>query len=133
MTSETDLQRSIVLALSDNPRVRLFRNNVGEAWAGRNFTIRNGQLVAGSAHRIKYGLAVGSSDLIGWRSITITPEMAGSTIAAFTAIEVKTARGRTTEEQTSFLSIVRDMGGLSGIARSTEQASEIVTQFTGYR
>ena len=57
----------------------LFRNNCGTALAPD-----------GSGRRIKYGVAnPGGADLIGWESIEITPEMVGSKVAVFAAIECK--------------------------------------------
>jgi hypothetical protein len=40
------------------------------------------------------GLVKATADLIGWRSITITPDMVGTTVAIFASIEVKTPTGR---------------------------------------
>ena len=88
---------------------RIFRNNVGV------LQDRFGQYVA-------YGLCPGSSDLIGWTPLEITPEMVGKKLAVFTAIEVKTKEGRSTVEQDQFLKVVEAAGGIGFIARSTEEA-----------
>jgi len=61
---------------------RLFRNNVGV------FMDRRG-------NKIRVGLYPGSADLIGWRTITITPEMVGTQIAQFLSVEVKIRGGHT--------------------------------------
>lgn len=92
---------------------RLFRNNVGLA-----------KLPDGSI--LKYGLCNGSSDLIGFKQITITPEMVGQQIAVFTAIEAKSSVGRATPEQKNFLDMVIASGGIGGIARSVEDARKIL-------
>jgi ribosomal protein S19 len=42
------------------------------------------------ADPVQFGLCKGSADLIGWKRVTVTPEMVGSTVAVFTSIEVKT-------------------------------------------
>ncbi len=76
MKSETALQNEIRLELGKRSNVRMFRNNVG---------MING---------VQFGLCVGSSDLIGFKSMTITPEMVGQKIAVFTALEVKTEKGK---------------------------------------
>lgn len=83
-SDEQRIQNEIRLALGTGPS-RLWRNNTGALKDAR------GQLV-------RYGLCPGSSDLIGFRTITITPDMVGQQVAVFTAVEVKD-RGRPTEQQ----------------------------------
>lgn len=106
--SEQELQQRIRLELGHG-EVRLWRNNVGALRDER------GRLVS-------YGLCRGSSDLIGLRQLSITPEHLGQTLAVFCAIEVKTRRGRTTAEQQRFLAVVQELGGFSGVARSLPEA-----------
>lgn len=125
--SETDIQRQIQLALSDRD-TRLWRNNVGQGWQGHVVSIREGVVTLSSARRIQFGLAPGSSDLIGTHSVIVTPEMVGTRVALFTAIEVKSLRGRATEEQAAFLQTVQALGGLSGLARSLPDARLILNQ-----
>ena len=68
----------------------------------------------------------GGSDLIGYRKVTITPEMVGMEVPVFAAIEVKTARGRATEHQKAFIEHIRNAGGIAGIARSVDDAQNIL-------
>ncbi len=110
--SEQQVVQQVRATLSNGP-VRLFRNNSG-ALQDRNGTW------------VKYGLAVGSSDLIGLKSVTITPDMVGSTVAVFVALEGKSATGRTTEEQDAFLAMVRKAGGIAGVFRSLDDAKGIL-------
>jgi hypothetical protein len=49
--------------------------------------------------------ARGSADLIGYRSITITPDMVGQQVAVFASIEVKTPTGRIRPEQQQWLAV----------------------------
>lgn len=112
--SETDLMRAIQIECCRDPNVRLFRNNVGGAWVNGRFML--------------FGLGEGTSDLIGWRSITITPEMVGKRIAVFTGLEVKSKKGRATDEQLSFIQVVKDLGGISDLVRSVEQARAVLTR-----
>jgi hypothetical protein len=114
--SETIIQQEIRLALGSRSDLRLFRNQVGSLPDPRT-----GRLVT-------FGLAKGSADLIGWRTITVTPEMVGTQVAVFTSIEVKTPTGRIRPEQHSWLEAVRSTGGLAGVARSTTDALHIVDQ-----
>jgi len=75
---------------------------------------------------VQFGLARGSADLIGWRTITITPDMVGQQLAVFTSIEVKTEHGRVRPEQHAWQRTVSDAGGIAGIARSVRDANEII-------
>lgn len=121
---ETALQRRIQLELSDE-YTRVFRNNIGFAWQGSNFVIRNRRLIEGAARPVTYGLAEGSSDLIVPRSVIITPSMVGMRLLIFGAIETKET-GNPTPQQRQFIKVIRDLGGLAGIARNVEQAKAII-------
>ena len=112
---ETILQQNIRLALGTQPGLRLFRNNTG--------TLRDPK----TGRPIQFGLTRGSADLIGWRTVTVTPEMVGQQIAVFTSIEVKTPSGRVTPEQWTWLENVMRAGGIAGIARSVADALRITT------
>ena len=72
------------------------------------------------------GLCVGSSDLIGWSIVKVTPEMVGQNIAVFTAIEIKAEKGRASKEQLNFLQVVQQSGGVAGIAKTEQDALNIV-------
>lgn len=111
---ETTLQQQIRLALGTRTDLRLFRNQVGQLPDPR------------TGRPVQFGLARGSADLIGWRTITITPDMVGSQLAVFTSIEVKTHTGRIRPEQHAWLGAVRGAGGIAGIARSVQDANEIL-------
>ena len=122
---ETNIQNRILLAVS-NGKTRLFRNNTLQATAGQ-IASRNGSTwVIKNARAVRVGLCPGSSDLIGFKTITITPEMVGKQIAVFTAVEVKTKTGRVSKQQKKFISLIKNAGGLAGVARSPEQAKEIL-------
>jgi hypothetical protein len=112
--AETTLQQQIRLAVGTRSDLRLFRNSVGSLPDPRT-----GRLVT-------FGLARGSADLIGWRTVTITPEMVGQRIAVFTSIEVKTPTGRLRPEQQAWLGAVRGAGGIAGVARSVADAVTIL-------
>lgn len=114
--AETTLQQQIRLALGSRSDLRIFRNQVGSLPDPRT-----GRLVT-------FGLARGSADLIGWRTVTIGPEHIGLRLAVFTSIEVKTPTGRVRPEQHAWLNVVSGAGGLAGVARSTIDALHIVDQ-----
>ena len=123
--SESDTVRNVRLALS-NGDARLFRNNVGTAWRGRVVKQSRTMLLIENPQIVNFGLCTGSSDLIGWRSMLITPEMVGQRVAVFTALEGKAGRRIMTPEQRAFIEIVKDYGGLAGEFRSVDQVREIV-------
>ena len=93
----------------------MFRNNVG-AW-------RNPR-----GHWIRYGLGgPGGSDLIGWRPIMITPDMVGSKIAQFVAIETKRpSKSKVTDQQSHFIHVVKECGGIGIIASSIADLKEYI-------
>jgi hypothetical protein len=109
--TEQDIMRSIMLAPHG---CRLWRNNTGA------IKDQTGRLV-------RFGLCTGSSDLIGILPITITPEMIGKRIGVFVALEVKTPKGKPTEEQINFIQRVRELGGFAGVARSVDEALNITS------
>ena len=109
--TEQALQQRILLALGRGA-ARLWRNNTG--------MLRDQQ-----GRPVRFGLCKGSADLIGYTTVTVTPEMVGQRLAVFTAVEVKTPTGRPTPEQAAFLDHIRQAGGRAGIARSVDDAVRI--------
>ncbi len=108
--SEKHIQTEIMLAVSQSGAT-VFRNNCGVA-------------VYPDGSRVKYGVCnPGGSDLIGWRTVKVTPDMVGKPVALFLALEVKAKHNRTaTDDQKRFIENVRRAGGLAGIVRSAEEA-----------
>ncbi len=109
--SEQQIQQEIRIACGTGD-TRLFRNNTG--------TLRDQH-----GRPVQFGLCKGSADLIGWRTVTVTPEMVGQRIAVFTSIEVKTPTGRLSPEQQQWLDAVQAAGGIAGVARSVEDAQRL--------
>jgi hypothetical protein len=120
--SEAGLQDDIRLAVGG--RAVLFRNNTGMAWSGESRRLPDGSILVRNPRPLHAGLCRGSSDLVGWRSVVITQDMVGQRLAVFCAIEVKSPRGRATEEQQKFLANLRAAGGFAGLARSVKEALE---------
>lgn len=98
---------------------RLFRNNNGTGWIGKAHHTPT-YLVIKNPRPLHAGLCTGSSDLIGWTPIQIKEEHVGSTLAVFTAAEIKSATGRLTTEQRSFIEAVNRAGGIAACVRSVE-------------
>jgi hypothetical protein len=111
--SEQQIQQHIRITCSTG-NTRLFRNNTG--------TLRDQH-----GRPVQFGLCKGSADLIGYRTITITPDMVGQQVAVFLSIEVKTPTGRIRPEQQAWLETVQAAGGIAGVARSVEDALRIMT------
>jgi len=97
--SESEIQAAIRAALGRLPDVCLWRNHVGQ------LTDTNGR-----PHR--FGLAVGSADLIG----VLAPS------GRLIALECKSPTGRLRPEQRDWLAVVRRFGGFACVVRSVEEA-----------
>lgn len=100
--SEGQIQDEIRLALSDEPGLVMWRNNVGVA------------MHRGS--RVVYGLAVGSADLIGCLD------------GRFVALEVKTPTGRLAPDQRRWADLVRARGGFVATVRSVVEARAAIAE-----
>lgn len=114
MASETEIQQQIRLQCSKGG-VRLWRNNSGSLPDPR------------TGRYVQFGVGnPGGSDLIGYRRVRVTAEMVGQEIAQFAAVEVKSARGRVRPEQQQFIDHIVSAGGIAGIARSVDEAKDIL-------
>lgn len=100
--SESSIQRAIRAKLGAM-RIPMFRYQIG------TFITSNGSFV----HIGEKGV----SDLIGMTPYVVKQEDVGRTIAVFTALEVKTAKGALRKEQAPFLRMVNSMGGLGAVVR----------------
>ena len=100
--SEGHIQDAIRLALTDEPGLVVWRNNTGVA--------------EHRGARVRYGLAVGSADLIGCLD------------GRFIALEVKTAAGRASPEQRQWLDLVRRNGGFAAVVRSVDEARAAIVR-----
>ena len=109
--SEHAIQSDIRLTLGLDPDVVLWRNNVG-------------LLERPNGGRVRYGLAVGSSDLIGM----VTAVFDGHRVGRFLALEVKRPGERATKDQLLFLRLVQARGGVAAVVSSPTQAVAVVEQ-----
>ena len=69
--SENQIQQEIRLAVGQEKNLRLFRNETGSLPNPR------------TGKWVDFGLAKGSSDLIGFKTIQVTPDMVGEKLAVF--------------------------------------------------
>lgn len=123
--TERDIQSQILLHIARG-EVRLFRLNTGVGWTGEVIARSANTITLRNPRPLHSGMVTGGSDLIGWRSITITPNIVGQRVAVFSAIEVKSATGRVSNEQQAFIDAVNDAGGYAGVARSIEDAGKVL-------
>jgi hypothetical protein len=113
--TESELQARIMRGIGSRPDARLFRNQ------GGTYQLADGRYLTS-------GLCKGSADLIGWQTVEVTPSMVGRRIAVFVSLEIKTSTGRVSPEQINWANAVRKAGGRAGVARSLEEAQQILTQ-----
>lgn len=103
MKREQNIQKLIMLALTEAGCI-VWRNNIG------SYTTADGAF-------IRYGVGgVGGSDLIGIYKPT----------GQFISIEVKTSKGKPSAAQLNFIEQVRAAGGIAGVARSPEDAVQLL-------
>lgn len=117
--SETNLLSALRRAAT-NMGARLFRNQVG-------FYI----LAKGGS--LSSGLAVGSSDLIGWMPVTVTKDMVGSQVAVFLSVEAKSGHGKLSTKQKDWIKMVKWFGGIAGEVRSEQDLEDLLTEWRGDR
>lgn len=114
MTEEHKIQNEIRIAVS--PYCVMFRTNAGDFWQGDLVYSREfGQRVLINLKRVE-GLPKGYSDLSGVRD--------GDGKAVF--IEVKTQKGRISQEQKKFIKRMQSAGAIAGVCRSVEDAVKLI-------
>lgn len=112
---ESQIQARIMLALSEAGCI-VWRCETAGAWVGRLIHQQGDTVTLAMARMIQAGLTKGGADIIG-----IAPG------GRFIAVEVKTPTGRIRPEQNLFLQRVREAGGIAGIARSVEDALDLIS------
>lgn len=100
MRSESNILNDCRIALSQ-AGCKAFRNNTGA------LKDQTGRLV-------RFGLAVGSGDIIG-----IAPD------GVFFSVECKTEKGKPTPKQLHWIDMVNAAGGRAGIARNAKESVDI--------
>lgn len=97
---------------------RLFRNQVG------TYRLADPRCKWCATHgrRISSGMGVGSPDLVGWQTVTITPAMVGRRIAVFMGVELKSNRRSPTAAQQAWLRAIDEAGGYAAVVHSEDEA-----------
>lgn len=118
---ESLLQRDVRLRFGAADDCAMWRNNVGVA----EFVSP-----AGLIQRVSYGLAPGSSDLIGLVSFVIEPRHIGKRVGRFVGAELKPEGARTeknrAEAQRLFRELINRMGGHAEELRTAAQVEEFL-------
>jgi len=94
--------RSIMVALSEDGHA-VFRANVGLFFTA-------------DGRPVKTGLPIGFSDLFGHR--------AGDARAFY--LEVKTPKGRPTDQQLAFIAAMQKRGAIAAVVRSVDEARQVL-------
>lgn len=106
---------------------KLMRNNSGACKdsTGRLIRFGLGNISKSHSDRIK------SSDLVGFTTVIITPDMVGKRVAVFTALEVKasdwefSSTGRE-RAQLAFIDWVKAHGGIASFIHNAEHVRDIL-------
>ena len=87
-------------------------------------TFRNhcGALRDSRGKMVTFGLSPGSPDLVGWKSVVVTPEMIGQRLAVFVGVEVKMPGEKPRDDQAHWLGQLGQAGGVAGVATSVAEA-----------
>lgn len=112
----------------------LFRRNIGMGWIGaatrynrpETVAVRAGDVLIRQARPFHNGIK-GQADTYGWKSVRITPEMVGRTVAVHVEIEAKHGRDSESPEQVSWRNAVTRAGGIAGVARVIEDVRRILS------
>lgn len=107
---EREIQHAIREGLGLEPDLVLWRNSAG---VFEQFDERTGK-----ATKIRAGLVVGASDLLG----ILSPA------GRWFALEVKTDAGSPSKEQVWFIDLIRRMGGFACIVRSVDEAKQALAR-----
>lgn len=117
---ESKIQSDIRVALGAETDLVLWRNSTGMV---ESVDVDSSGMVSGRKHR--FGLAVGSADLVGILRV-VDDEYPAYVIGRFVALEVKRPGGRIRPEQTTWLECVRRFGGFAAVVDSIESAKAAI-------
>jgi hypothetical protein len=113
--TESQIQQEIRIKLN-HADTRAWRNNIAKLKVRGRW--------------IDYGIpGKGGSDLIGLHTITIRPDHVGKRMAVFLAVECKSPTGKATPEQSNFIRYIQDAGGIAGVARSADEATNLIKDY----
>jgi hypothetical protein len=118
------------IAMLENPHC--FRNDCGQGYqGGQKFIVKEsgplyfeaGDIIVKNPVPMKYGLQVGSGDLVGYQPIKITQDLVGKTIAVFKSVEIKTINDKPSRDQIIWFLNVKLAGGIAIVLHCNRQLS----------
>lgn len=112
--NETRIQNDIMTALSADGAL-VWRQHVGKF-----------RPIYGDPNTVINVGVPGMADVAAVVPVTITPDMVGRTIGVYVGLEIKTATGKQREAQKLWQYALKKRGGIYLIARSVEQARELM-------
>ena len=93
----------------------------------------------GGGYLVKKGFPIknislwkGSSDMIGWKTVTVTEDMVGKKVAIFQSIEIKTKNDRLRKEQKIWNKVAEKAGGLIAVWKENKDGKSINKQSSIY-
>ena len=124
-----------VLLQASKMGARLFRRNVGMAWAGpgtkftkaQNITVQAGDVLVRQGRPWHNGES-GMFDTWGWVPVVVTAEMVGQTVPIHAEVEVKFGKDKVRPEQEKWLAFCASHGVKVGVARTVADAENILGQ-----
>ncbi|WP_321336523.1 hypothetical protein [Breoghania sp.] len=133
MNKATAFCNRLLLALS-TAGATVWRNNTGQAWAGRSIRLnagdvyraQGGERVVLDPRPLHAGLCKGSGDIIGIVPVEVRADMIGRTVGVFVSVEAKTGSGRASKEQKTFAEHVKACGGRAVIAHNEKEALSVL-------
>ena len=106
---------------------KLWRNSVGVGVVGR-MKREGGTVTVYGASTVRFGLCVGSPDLVGYLPVVVTPAMVGTKIALFVGAEAKDTDGCLSPEQGKFIAVAREDGAVCFAFHSVAEALDNLRQ-----
>lgn len=121
---EQGIQNQILIAMGQAGTYGL-RVNSGNFWGGEILSHDGKMLLLKNPTKIQ-GAPAGTSDIIGCKTVLITPQMVGKNIGQFVCFEVKVPGQNAKKHQENYLMMMRSRGAITGVVRSSEDVIKIL-------
>jgi hypothetical protein len=125
--SHHNIRSQTLIEANKMPGVKLWPNPVGLGYLGTVVSEyqegKDNFIVLKNPRRMKFGLAKGSSDCIGFKSV----ELSGYNIPRFCALEIKAGTDRLKPQQKNYQNMILESGGIAGVVRSPADITRIMS------